>query len=103
MAKYVFVYHGGTLPRSTHELEAVKAQWSAWFDSMGTDVLDPGDPVGLNPSNLDLTDLNQVGGDPLSGFSLIEARSLNDAIEKAQSCPILKTDGRVELTQAQLM
>ena len=37
---------------------------------------------------------------PVSGYSLIEASNLEDALSKAKACPILKAGGSVEVAQA---
>ena len=39
-------------------------------------------------------------GDCSSGYSLIEASSLEDAHQKAKGCPLLKAGGTVEIAQA---
>ena len=80
MAKYLFVYHGGKKPDSDDEYKQVMDDWGAWFAGMGAAVVD--------------------GGNPASGYSLIEADSDDDAIAKAKGCPILKSGGSVELAEA---
>ena len=40
------------------------------------------------------------GANPATGYSLIEASSLEDAHKKAKGCPILKAGGMIEIAQA---
>jgi hypothetical protein len=40
------------------------------------------------------------GANPASGYSLIEAASIEDAYAKAKGCPLLKNGGTVEIAQA---
>jgi hypothetical protein len=40
------------------------------------------------------------GANPASGYSLIEASSLEDAHKKAKGCPLLKAGGSIEIAQA---
>jgi hypothetical protein len=40
------------------------------------------------------------GANPISGYSVIEASSLEDAHKKAKGCPILKDGGSIEIAQA---
>ena len=40
------------------------------------------------------------GANPVSGYSLIEASSLDDAGKKAAGCPLLKAGGTIEIAQA---
>ena len=46
MAKYLFVYHGGKHPESEAEYKEVMDAWGSWFASMGSAVIDGGNPVG---------------------------------------------------------
>jgi hypothetical protein len=102
MAKYLFVYHGGGgMSPSPEEMKKVMDAWGAWFGSMGAAVIDGGNPVGK--SSTVRPDGSLVGGggaDPVSGYSLIEASSLEDAHRKAKGCPILKAGGMIEIAQA---
>lgn len=101
MAKYLFVYHGGSVPQSDAEIAAVMDAWGQWFGSMGGDVVDGGNPVGQSTTiNPDGSVTNNGGANPASGYSLIEASSLEDAQEKAKQCPILQAGGTVEIAEA---
>ena len=40
------------------------------------------------------------GANPATGYSLIEASSLDDALAKAKGCPILAAEGSVEVAEA---
>jgi hypothetical protein len=39
------------------------------------------------------------GANPASGYSLIEASDLDDAIAKAKGCPILQANGSIEVAE----
>jgi hypothetical protein len=83
MANYLLVYKGGSIPATEAEQNAVMAAWGAWFGGLGSAVVDQGAPIGPGKS---------VGGDgPLdvTGYSIISADSLDDAVRMADSCPIL--------------
>ncbi len=101
MAKYLFVYHGGKHPSNPTEAKSVMDAWGAWFGSMGTAVIDGGNPVGQSSTVKSDGSLADGGGaNPASGYSLIEASSLADAHKKAKGCPILKMGGTIEIAQA---
>ena len=101
MAKYLFVYHGGEHPESEEEVAEVMNAWGEWFGSMGSAVIDGGNPVGMSSTvNSDGSIRNDGGSNPASGYSLIEASDLAEATEKARACPILKAGGSVELAEA---
>jgi len=101
MAKYVFAYHGGSHPNGPAEVKKVMDAWGAWLGSLGAAVVDGGNAVGK--SSTVKPDGSLVGGggaNPISGYSLIEASSLEDAHKKAKGCPILKAGGSIEIAQA---
>jgi len=102
MAKYLFVYHGGgDNPSSEAEVAEIMDAWGAWFGSMGSAVVDGGNPVGKSSTvNPDGSIAENGGSNPASGYSLIEASDLDDAIAKAKGCPILAAGGSIELAEA---
>ena len=46
MTKYLLAYHGGTMAESETEQAAAMAAWGEWFASLGSAVVDGGNPVG---------------------------------------------------------
>ena len=95
MGKFVLVYTGGSMPESEEEGKRVMDAWMAWFGGLGESVLDGGNPFGASAA---------VGGGAtsgLSGYSIVAADSLDDALAKAAGCPILdSTSGGVEVYEA---
>lgn len=101
MAKYLFAYHGGSKPTSPEDVKTVMDAWGAWFGELGAAVIDGGNPVGQSTTvNSDLSVVNDGGANPVSGYGLIEASSLEDAIAKAKGCPVLSSGGSVEVAEA---
>ncbi|NKC13448.1 MAG: hypothetical protein GKR94_15020 [Gammaproteobacteria bacterium] len=100
MAKYIFVYHGGKMPETQEEGERVMAQWTAWLGGMGDAVADDGNPVGPSSTvNSDGSVTGDGGANPASGYSLINADSMEQALEMAKGCPVLEAGGSVEVAQ----
>ena len=101
MAKYLFVYHGGKESETEEELAEALDAWGNWFGSMGAAVIDGGNPVGASSTvNPDGSVSNNGGANPASGYSLIEAEDLDDALAKAKGCPILVGGGSIEVAEA---
>jgi hypothetical protein len=101
MAKYLFVYHGGKAAGDPAAMKAVMDAWGQWFGSLGAAVIDGGNPVG--PSSTVRADGSLASGggpNPVSGYSLISASSLEDAHAKARGCPLLKSGGEIEIAEA---
>lgn len=98
MAKYLFIYHGGGMPDSAEDAAIQEKAWGQWFESLGGAVIDGGSPIGESTTVLsDGTVVNNGGSNPTTGYGLIEANSIDDAIAKAKGCPILAGGGSVEL------
>lgn len=74
--------------------------WGNWFGSLGDSVVDGGNPVGMSSTvNSDGSVTNNGRSNPASGYSLIEATDLEDALEKAKGCPIRPVGGRIEVAE----
>ena len=101
MAKYLFVYHGGNTETDPAKMKEAMDAWGAWFGSLGAAVVDGGNPVGASSTvKSDGSLVSGGGANPASGYSLIEASSLEDAHRKARGCPLLKSGGTIEIAEA---
>ncbi len=101
MSKFLFVYHGGSKPETEEAVTEVMNAWGEWFGSMGSAVVDGGNPVGISSTvNSDGSVSDNGGANPASGYSLIEAADIDDALAKARACPILSAGGSVEVAEA---
>jgi len=100
MPKFIFAYHGGKAPETPEEGEKVMAQWRAWFDSLGSAVVDPGHPLGMSKTVSSSGVTDDGGANPISGFSLINAADIDKAAEMAKGCPMLTDGGSVEIAEA---
>ena len=96
MPQFMFAYHGGSAPETPEEGEKVMAQWNAWFGDMGDAVVEPGNPVGLSKTVSATGITNDGGSNPLSGFSIVQADTIEAACEMAKACPIVGGGGSIE-------
>ncbi|MDH3220738.1 MAG: YciI family protein [Gammaproteobacteria bacterium] len=104
MPKYIFAYHGGKVPETEEEGARVMAEWMAWFEKMGVAVVDGGNPLGPSSTlHSDGTVSSDGGPNPLSGYSLVNAESIEQATELARGCPILRAEGSIEIAEAMEM
>lgn len=100
MAKYLLVYHGGSMPETQEEGMAVMAKWNAWFEAMGAAVIDGGNPVGMSTTVMSDGIVEANGGsNPVSGYSLVSAASQSEAEHLAQGCPIRERGGSIEVAE----
>lgn len=99
MAKFVLAYHGGAGMAETEEAMAeVMAAWGAWFEGLGAAVVDGGAPTAESKTvSPDGSVSAGKSADPLGGYSILEATSLDAATEMAKGCPVLTNGGRVDV------
>jgi hypothetical protein len=92
MARFLYVYHGsGKMPATEAERQEAINAWNGWFGSLGSAVVDMGNPVGMSKTVLPGGRVENNGGsNPTGGYSIIEAADINDACEKAKGCPMLQ-------------
>ena len=94
MSNFVLLYTGGWgMGESEEEQAEVKAAWGAWFQEMGAAVVD-GTPLG--PSK-NVSDKGISDGPPISGYQIISADSLDDALAKVKDHPHLKYGGQLSI------
>ena len=95
MGKYVYVYTGGGMPETPEEGAKVMAAWNDWFGKLGSAVTDIGNPFGASQS------VNNGATTKATGYSIVNAGSLDDAVMMAKGCPILdNAGGNVEVYEA---
>ncbi|GJL94785.1 MAG: hypothetical protein DHS20C05_11900 [Hyphococcus sp.] len=99
MPKYLYVYHGGKNPETPEEGEAVMAKWMSWLGGLGGDVVDPGNPVGVSTTVYADKVEGNGGSNPASGYGLVNAKDMDDAVAKAKGCPVLESGGSVEVAE----
>ena len=100
MSKFVLVYRGGGMSESPDDQEKVMQEWMGWFGSLGTSVVDAGNPFGPACTVGSDGSVIQSGSNQLTGYSIIEAESLSQAAEHANGCPVLSGDGTIEVYEA---
>ena len=98
MSKFVLIYTGGGIPESKEEQDAVMGAWGAWYGEMGAAIVDGGAPF----SGSKHVGKNGVGDGPVSsppatGYSVINADSLDDAVAKVKNHPHIKYGGQVSV------
>lgn len=99
MPKFIFAYHGGKRPETPAEGAKIMEAWMEWFRKLGPAVVDGGNPLGPSRTVSASGASGDGGANPISGYSLINAESMDAAIEMAKGCPILG-NGTVEIAEA---
>ncbi|HUW08126.1 MAG TPA: hypothetical protein VM537_00270 [Anaerolineae bacterium] len=92
MTNYLLLYSGGGMPETEAEqavaMKIMKA-WEVWYDELGEAVVDWGSP--FTPLAKSIASDGSVSDGPVgvmaTGYTIIKADSLDEAVEKAKACP----------------
>jgi hypothetical protein len=90
MPTFVFSYRSRVGYEPTPESGAA---WRAWFDGLGDQVADLGQPV-VRRASIGNTDQDST---ELGGYSLVTADDIDGALAIAKGCPHLDRSGGVEI------
>jgi hypothetical protein len=97
MGKYAFAYRGGAgMAASPEEQQKSMAAWMAWFEKLGSAVVDGGAPFGASAA-VSSSGKKGDAGSGLGGYSVVNAASLDEAATFAKGCPILSEGGTVDV------
>src|SRR5690349_12643226 len=89
MSKFVYIYRGGTGGSTPEEQDKIMAAWGKWFQELGSDLVDGGNPFGAPKGVTSSGVSDSVDGKPATGYSIVNAKDHADAAEKAKGCPML--------------
>ena len=102
MAKFVLIYRDGETPPAPSP--DVMETWMAWFGQLGDAVVELGAPLGASATVAsDGTSSEGTGTDPVTGYTVVQAATMDDAVALANGCPGLATGGSVTLHQVHEM
>jgi len=99
MPNYIIAYYGGRKPESPEEGARHMAKWKAWVGGLGDAAANPGTPLGKSRIVSSDGVSDDGGANPMSGFSVVDADSMEAAIEIAKACPFLDTGGTLEVAE----
>lgn len=99
MANYVLLYSGGSdMPETEEAQAAVMAAWGAWMGSLGAKLADGGNPMSGNSRTISADGSVSDGGlFAVTGYGIITADSMDEALELAKGCPIRDGGGSISV------
>ncbi len=105
MSEYIFLYRGGEAGRSPEKMQQTMQKWVAWLKGLAEKghVKDQGQPLEHTGKLVKGKQKTVTDGpfaeakDIVGGYTLIEARDLEQAVELSKGCPILDVEGAVEV------
>ncbi len=101
MTKYLYIYHAPmspaeATPANDAEMQAAMAQWTTWGANAGDHLTDFGTPlangVRVSPGGATAPSTREV-----TGYSMIEADSMEQALSFAKNHPHLNMPGGCEI------
>ncbi len=99
MPQYVITYLGGDQPSSPEEGQQHLAKYREWLSSLGDKAVSPANPFKdtstVNPDGMVTTGSSTS----MSGYTIIEAKSKDEALSIAKACPFLDIGGSLEVSQ----
>ncbi len=105
MSEYVFLYRGGENGRSPERAQQMMQKWMAWLKDLSQKghVKDQGQPLERSGKLVKGSQKTVTDGpfaeakDVIGGYTLIQARDLDQAVELSKGCPIFEVEGAVEV------
>ena len=99
MAKYMVIYSGGMgMQADPEDQQKIMADWNAWYGKMGSAIVDGGAPFAASKhlTGSGIQD-GPLGDTPATGYTLIEADSLDAAAAACEDHPHLTHGGQVQV------
>jgi hypothetical protein len=100
MPKFLLIYHGQPDIQTPEDGAKHMAAWKAWNASLGAAFVDPGLPVGISKTITPNGIEDHGGPNPASGMTVIQADTMDAAIDLARDCPHLSGSGTIEIAEA---
>jgi hypothetical protein len=99
MPQYLIVYLGGDQPSSQEEAKRHFSKYKDWLASLGSSVVSPANPLkNTSTVNSDGT-VSNGGTTTMSGYTIIEVDSMEEALSNAKTCPFLDIGGSLEVSE----
>lgn|SRR5579872_2765492 len=105
MSEFVYLYRGGQAGKSPENAQQVMQKWVNWLKDLGSKghIKDQGQPLEPGGKLVKGRQKTVIDGpfaetkDVIGGYTLIEARDLDHAVELSKGCPIFEVEGAVEV------
>lgn len=85
------------MPETPAAQARVMKQWTTWFTKLGSAIVDPGNPFSgaVNKVKADGTVAKGAVGSRASGYSIIDAPSIEAATKMAKGCPVIRSGAQI--------
>jgi hypothetical protein len=100
MAKFVVLYSGGMgMGAGPEEQQEIMAEWGAWYETLGANIVDGGAPFGAakHLASAGVIADGPLGDTPATGYTIISTDSIDAAAAACSAHPHLNHGGQVEV------
>jgi hypothetical protein len=99
MPNFVISYLGGDHPKTPEEGQQHMADYQHWLGALGDAVISPANPFKdthvVTPDGA----VSKGSQTHMSGYTMVKADTIEEAIKMAQDCPFLKINGTLEVSE----
>lgn len=99
MTQYVITYLDGNQPSTPEEGQKHFAKYKEWLSSLGDVVISPANPFKNTYTISPDGNITEGSKTTMSGYTIIDAESMDAALEMAKACPFLDIQGTREVSE----
>ncbi len=99
MSQYMITYLGGNQPATPEEGKQHFAKYKLWLSSLGDAVVSPANPLKDTSTVHADGSVTSGGASTMSGFTVVEAKTMEAALAIAKNCPFLEIGGSLEVSE----
>ena len=99
MARYLITYLGSPQPASPEEGQQHFAKYKKWLESLGDAAISPANPLKNTRTIGPDGSVDESSATNMSGYTIINAESDEDANRIASDCPFLEIGGSLEVSE----
>ena len=103
MPQFIITYIGGNPPATPEEGKAHMAKYKEWLSSLGDSAVSPANPMKNTHTVSPDGEIAEGSKSSMSGYTIVAAESLDDAIDIAKECPFLEIGGSLEVSELMQM
>ena len=111
MSEFTFLFRGRDPSASPEQMQKTMQKWMAWFKDLNANgsIKEPGHPLEFTGKVVNGKAKSVHDGpyaeakDVVGGYTVIEAKDLDDAVEISKGCPILEIGGSVEVRPVRII
>lgn len=99
MPQYMITYLGGNQPTTPEQGQAHFAKYKEWLASLGAAAISPMNPLKDTQTVSADGSVSSGSTSSMSGFTTVEAPTIDAAIDMAKACPFLDIGGSLEVSE----